>query len=337
MLSRIPEHADALRVEQLLAERTAIEAPCNPAQYRVLKRIAANPNNHLAIGFGAGSAPGLAGNLALAGLLSELELGPCIKEVWGVSAGAIIGGAWCSGASVQQMMPMLEELDRQGAVDFAVWEVLVLGLARLLLFQQFPEGLVRGRNFREAIARSLQARTFDECPIPFRVIACTDDGYAQKVVFRHGPLLNAIMASMCIPGVVFPVPDWNGAEHGYFDGAVVEKTPLTSIIEEHHREGRSRQLVVICTHFSDSGRILKPIGFIQRMLNAMHRLEDQAWEYQEMKARDATNCKFLVLNPHIKEGGPFDFSTIRFNYLWARKMFKEQLSNAKLAIRFEAG
>ncbi|MCI0653781.1 MAG: patatin-like phospholipase family protein, partial [Methylococcaceae bacterium] len=173
MLSRIPEHADALRVEQLLAERTAIEAPCNPAQYRVLKRIAANPNNHLAIGFGAGSAPGLAGNLALAGLLSELELGPCIKEVWGVSAGAIIGVAWCSGASAQQMLPMLEELDRQGAVDFAVWEVLVLGLARLLLFQQFPEGLVRGRNFREAIARSLQARTFDECPIPFRVIACT--------------------------------------------------------------------------------------------------------------------------------------------------------------------
>ncbi|MGH8498231.1 MAG: patatin-like phospholipase family protein [Methylococcales bacterium] len=127
--------------------------------------------------------------------------------------GAIIGGAWCSGACVEKMLPMLEELDRKGAVDFAGWEVLGLGLARLLMFKQFPEGLVRGRNFREAIGRSLNVRTFEECLRPFRVIACTDDGYAQKVVFRHGPLLNAIMASMCIPGVVFPVPDWNGAAH----------------------------------------------------------------------------------------------------------------------------
>lgn len=337
MLLRTPEHADAAHVEQILSRQKAIEAPCNPVHYRVLKRIASNPENHLAIGFGAGSAPGLAGNLALAGLLSELELEPYIKEVWGVSAGAIIGGSWCSGTPVDRMLPMLEELDRKGAVDFAGWEVLVLGLARLFALKRFPEGLVRGRNFQEAIAASLQVPTFEDCALPFRVIACTDDGHAQKVVFRNGPLLNAIMASMCIPGVVFPVTDWNGARHGYFDGAVVEKTPLTSIIEEHHREGRSRRLVVICTHFSDAGRVLKPVGFVQRMLNAMHCLEDQAWEYQAMKARDASNCKFMVLNPHMKEGGAFDFSMIRFNYLWARKMFKEQLSNAKLALRFDAG
>ena len=94
--------------------------------------------------------------------------------------------------------------------------------------------------------------------------------------------------------------------------------------------------MVICTHFSDSGRITKPVGFIQRMLNAMHHLQDEAWEYQALKAREASNCKFLVLNPHMKEGTAFDFSVVRFNYLWARKMFKEQLSNAKIATRFEA-
>jgi len=42
--------------------------------------------------------------------------------------------------------------------------------------------------------------------------------------------------------------------------------------------------------------------FIQGMLNAMHRLEDEVWEYQAFKAREASNCKFLVLNPHMKEG-----------------------------------
>jgi hypothetical protein len=38
----------------------------------------------------------------------------------------------------------------------------------------------------------------------------------------------------------------------------------------------------------------------------------------------------------MKAGGTFDFSMVRFNYLWARKMFKQQLSNANLATRFDA-
>ncbi len=323
-------------VAQLMAQREEIEAPCNPAHYRILKRIASNPDNHLAIGFGAGSAPGLAGNLALAGLLTEIGLRPFIKEIWGVSVGAIVGGGWSTGLSVDHMLSLADELDRKGTVDFARWEVLGAGLTRLLLFKQLPDGLVRGHRFRKAIERGLPVQRFEDCEIPFRAIACTDDGHAQKIIFRQGSLVNAITASMCIPGVLFPIADWNGRDYGYFDGAIVEKTPLPSIIEEHHREGRKSQLVVICTHFSDSGRIKKPVGFIQRMLNAMHHLEDEVWEYQAFKAREASNCKFLVLNPHMKEGTAFDFSVVRFNYLWARKMFKEQLSNAKLATRFEA-
>ncbi|MDQ3583144.1 MAG: patatin-like phospholipase family protein [Pseudomonadota bacterium] len=319
-----------------MAEREAIEAPCNPAQYRILKRIASNPDNHLAIGFGGGSAPGLAGNIALAGLLTELEIRPYIKEIWGASAGAIVGGAWSTGAPVEHMLSLLDELDRKGAVDFARWEVLCVGLVRLLLFKQLPEGLVRGRQIRNAIERGLRVERFEDCEIPFRVIACTDDGHAQKIIFRQGPLVNAISASMCIPGIVFPVSDWDNRPYGYFDGAVVEKTPLPSIIEEHHREGRKQQLVVICTHFSDSGHIERPVGFLQRFLNAMQRLEDEVWEYQALKARETSNCKFVILNPHMKEGGAFDFSMVPFNYLWARKMFKEQLSNAKLATRFDA-
>jgi hypothetical protein len=37
----------------------------------------------------------------------------------------------------------------------------------------------------------------------------------------------------------------------------------------------------------------------------------------------------------MKKGTAFDFSMVRFNYLWARKLFEEQLCNPKLATRFE--
>lgn len=158
--------------------------------------------------------------------------------------GAIVGGGWSTGLSVDHMLSLVDELDRKGAVDFARWEVLGVGLVRLLLLKQLPEGLVRGRHFRQAIERGLHAKRFEDCEIPFRAIACTDDGHAEKIIFRQGPLLNAITASMCLPGIVFPIADWNGRDYGYFDGAVIEKTPLPSIIEEHHREGRKQQLVV---------------------------------------------------------------------------------------------
>ena len=89
--SRVPSYPVVAQAgenyyQQIMAEREAIEAPCNPAHYRILTRIASNPDNHLAIGFGAGSAQGLAGNIALSGLLNELAIRPYVKEIWGASA-----------------------------------------------------------------------------------------------------------------------------------------------------------------------------------------------------------------------------------------------------------
>ena len=53
-------------------------------------------------------------------------------------------------------------------------------------------------------------------------------------------------------------------------------------------------------------------------------------------ARKAAGCKAVVLNPRMKYGTMFDFEEVRFNYLWARDKFKEQLSNAGIGRRLEA-
>ena len=79
-------------VAELEEQKDEIAAPCNPAHYRILKRIVANPDNFFVLGFGAGAIHGLAGNCALAAIIDELELRPHVKQVWGVSAGAVIAG-----------------------------------------------------------------------------------------------------------------------------------------------------------------------------------------------------------------------------------------------------
>ena len=295
-----------------------------------------NPDNFVVVGFGAGTLHGLAGNCALARLLEELDLRQHVKQVWGCSAGAVVGGGWSCGTPALRILELIDSLKHRKALDFAGWEVLGKGLFNFLFRGKLPEGLVRGRLFRETILRGLSVERVEDCEIPFRTITCTDDGRARKIVLREGSLIEAILGSMCLPGVFFPIPDSTGETVGYFDGGVVEKTPLLSVIEEHTREGRDSKLLVLCTHFDAEERITRPRGFLARFVSTFSRMEDFVWESQLQRAQAAPNCKFVVLNPKMKYGQMFDFGAVRFNYLWSRKRFKSQLSNAGLAKRFDA-
>lgn len=331
-MSRSTEEQKAF--DDLMSQQEQIEAPCDASQFRIFRRMAENESNFFAIGFGGGSVPGLAANTALMGLIDELKLRPFVKEVWGTSAGSIVAGAMACGLTSREMLPLLQELDRPGVVDIPRWQVLGKGLLRFLFRQKVPDGFVRGEHFRRALIQAQPVRTFEETQIPLRMIACTDDGNARKVVLRSGPLVEAGMASMCIPGVMMPVQDWNGQSHGYLDGGVVEKTPLVSIIEDHCRLDRSQDLLAVTTHFSPRKR--RPEGFVQRFVSTIDHMEEVSWEHQRAQARETPNCKPIILNPQLEFGGMFDFSYVQFNYLWARRSFKQQLSNAGLATRFDA-
>ena len=323
-------------IREVFDRREEIEAPCSPRLYRVLSRILSNPDNHVAIGFGGGSAHGLAGNVAMVSLLEELDLRAHVKEIWGTSAGGIVGASWATGLSPEKMLAGLEALDGPRVLDFSRWEIFVRNPLRFLFSRRLPAGFIRGEFFGRAITAGLGVERFEETEIPFRVIAATDDGHARKVVFREGPLLPAIRASMCLPGIFDPVPDWNGSDIGYLDGGVVEKTPLVSIIEDHHRLGRESTLVVLCTHFDSKSRIVSPVSFLQRFMSVISHLESNLWTTQVAQSRTVEDCKFMVLNPQMEVGGMLDFSLVEFHYLWAREKFKEQLSNAHLAKRFDA-
>lgn len=320
--------------QDILDRRTEIEAPPARASYRVLRRLVENPDNHFVVSFGGGSLHGLAGNCALAVLLQELELRPHVREVWGTSAGAVVGGCWASGAKGEELLALLEELKDTRALGIARRELLFKGVPRLIMKKELPEGFVRGDILRETVRKAARVERIEDCEIPFHVIACTDDGHGRKVVFREGSLADAAFASMSLPGVFLPLEDWG--QEGYFDGGIVEKTPLPSVIEGHARSGRKENLVVLCTHFDGEARVAKPRGFLQRFISVISRMEDIAWTHQLEIARKAPGCKAIVLNPRMKYGTMFDFDSVSFNYLWARDRFKAQLSNAGIGRRLEA-
>jgi hypothetical protein len=140
---------------------------------------------------------------------------------------------------------------------------------------------------------------------------------------------------MSLPGIVVPRSRQVDEECGYYDGGLVEKTPLISPISDHLRSGDRRRLLLLATHFRGNPR--RPArGFIARFIQTIYALENGLWEYQLEEARQRYKQKvdLLMVNPHLDEAGLFDFHRAAAYYLQARENFKEALQNGSLALTF---
>lgn len=316
-----------------LDARLADAEPLRPERYTTLRRMVEDGDHRLVVAFGGGSLPGLCGNVALARILEELGLLGRVTEIWGTSAGAVVGSGIASGARALDVLALIDGLDRRGSVDFSP---IRFGLAMLAaawpLRRPIPDGLIRADHFRDAIRRGLRVETFEECAIPFRCIACSDDGLGTRKVFRKGPLLPAVFASMTLPGIVVPRPANDGKV--YYDGGLVEKSPLLSPISDHARSGDPRKLLLLCTHFSNEVAQSGGRGFFRRFMHTMYALEEVGWSYQLAEARARDDVVLVLLNPHLEDEAMFDFAQTIPHYLRARSAFLDVLQNAKLAQTF---
>lgn len=299
----------------------------DPARYDALRRLMQDERKRVVVSFGGGGVPGICCNLALADLLEKLDLRRCVSQVWGTSAGAVVGGGWASGSSASKILDEVRALDRRGAVDVQ-WRRLALALLLRPFGRALPDGIVGGRHFQAAVARGLTAQSFEECPTEFRCIAVTDDGKLARKVFRQGPLLPAILASMSLPGVFLPHPHPDGST--YYDGGLLEKTPLISPIAEHDRRGDGRELLLIGTHYDNEINKVAAHGFVSRFVQTLYAMETVAWDYQLAEARQRKGVTLLLLNPHHDDRSLFDFTRVDANFAQAAAVFADRLQNAKL-------
>ncbi len=321
------------QTQDILSRREQIEAPPDPDRYTALRRLATSPEHRFVVSLGGGSVPGISGNLAMIRLLEQLDLKSHVDEIWGTSAGAVVGGGWATGTDAQTILDLLSELGRGRTLDVCWWR---LGAA--LLTRPFggslPQGLIYGRRFGAVIERGLACEHIEDCPISFRCIACSDDGRLRRKIFRRGPVKSAILASMSMPGILVPRPIDEDGGKTYYDGGLVEKTPLISPIAEHNRAGDDRKLVLLATHYGAEGERLIGRNFVSRFMQGLYGLEDLAWGYQLAEARSHDNVVLLLLNPHIEGIGLFDFDKVQLSYLQARAAFKDLLENSRIALTF---
>lgn len=160
----------------------------------------------IGLALGGGFARGLA-HIGILKVLDENHIP--IDYIAGTSVGSVIGAAYCSGISPDE----LQEIGRLVRFkDFARWT-----LSRL--------GFVSNDRMALFLEKFLKAKTFEDLRIPLAVTA-TDFASGEAVVFRSGPLIDAVRASCAYPGMFLPV-EINGRL--YVDGMLAHAVPTVPL------------------------------------------------------------------------------------------------------------
>jgi NTE family protein len=162
----------------------------------------------IGIALGGGFARGMS-HIGVLKVLEEEKIP--IDYVAGTSVGAVIGAAYCGGASARDMA------ETAGLVrfrDFARWTISRFALCSNDRMQGFLE-------------RLLKVHSFEELRIPLAV-AATDLTTGDGVVFKSGSLIEAVRASCAYPVMFLPVK-LNGRL--YVDGLLGYPVPAKPLRE----------------------------------------------------------------------------------------------------------
>ncbi len=168
-------------------------------------KMSAAHRPRVGLALGSGSARGLA-HIGVIRALEQAGIRP--DFVCGTSIGALVGGAYAAG-----------ELDR-----FEQW-VLGLGIRDVVGFMDvsLSSGLLKGERLMGFLRRNFADRPIEELATPFAAVA-TSLQTGAEVWLRHGSTLDAVRASIALPGLFAPVL-YEGSV--LVDGGLVNPVPVS--------------------------------------------------------------------------------------------------------------
>jgi NTE family protein len=176
-------------------------------------------------------------------VLKELQrLHIPVRCIAGTSAGALIGGMYANGLSLDEMSQEFKSADWDQMLsgkparadvafdrkrdDYKNYMDVTFGIKDGGL--RVPRGAINSQAIEMFIHKLTRDRTiddFDKLPIPFRAVAA-DLVTGDAVVFKQGSLARALRASMAVPGL-FDLVEENGIL--LIDGGIARNVPVQDV------------------------------------------------------------------------------------------------------------
>ncbi|MET0377855.1 MAG: patatin-like phospholipase family protein [Spongiibacteraceae bacterium] len=165
------------------------------------------PRHRVGIALGSGSARGLA-HIGVLQALSELDIEPDI--VCGSSIGALVGASFVAG-KLDDLASWASALSTSDVLRFMGIRLMAQG------------GMAEAGRLIAHLRDICGDHLIEDLPKPFAAVA-TDIHLGREVWLQHGPLWDAVRASIAIPGLLTP---WLHNNDWLVDGALVNPVPVS--------------------------------------------------------------------------------------------------------------
>lgn len=233
---------------------------------------------------------------AYIGAIEELlRRGYEITSIAGTSAGSLVGGVFAAGGldAFKGWLYSLDTVKVMSQMDISI----------------SLNHLVKGEKIIETIKSLVPEVNIEDLPIPFAAVA-TDLYTGEEVVFRDGPLFEAIRASISIPSMFRPVK-WNGRT--LVDGGLVNTFPLNRV---------QRTKGDILVGFNVNSIDVVPIQEYLESLAVLERGDLERKEEAKELLRDTLSANRREIIEKVKTAGR-----------QGRELLKESIESQRLARR----
>jgi NTE family protein len=253
---------------------------------------------------------GAAKGLAHVGVLQVLErAGVPVDAVAGTSMGALVGALYAVGYGADSLAALARAVP---------WDVVIGGRTERRFLQPeqkradgrhlvtlplrgvtptLPNRLVGSHNVRQLLAQLTWpvalVRDFHDLPIPFAAVAA-DLETGEAVTFTSGPLVDALSATMAIPGIFAPE---RIGERTLVDGGIVRNLPARDA--EHLGAD-----VLVCSDVSEPAKPAEEMVTVFEIVNQALTLKFEP-AHREERAR----CDILI-TPEIAGLRASDFDAV---------------------------
>jgi NTE family protein len=177
----------------------------------------------IGLALGGGGARGLA-HIPMLEVFDELGLKPSI--IAGCSMGALVGAAYACGMSAKDMRVQAEKIlsNRMGAARY-VFGTRGSKIGDIFSLQGLLSLHLHGEKLVELAMPDFLPKNIEDTTIPLRIIT-TDFERMEERVLSEGNMVQAIAASIAIPGVIVG-PRIEG--HIHVDGGVTNPVPFNHV------------------------------------------------------------------------------------------------------------
>lgn len=286
----------------------AADAPVDPELALPVASAPASPRPRTCLVLSGGGARGMAHIGVLRVLERERVPIDCIV---GTSMGAVVGSLYASGLTADEIARQLGALEwgemfvdrldrrhdslRRKAEDRSFLAKGGFGLreGKLGVAPSLFEGQRLAVALRRGLLPSAGVNDFDALPIRFRAVG-TDLETGEAVVMDRGDLVNAVRASMAVPGVFAPV---SYGERSLIDGGIAMNLP----VEVAQALGAERIIAVdIGAGLKTRDQLRDPLSIADQMVTAL-MLKETARQRERLGAED------VLIVPDLGALGSADF------------------------------